>query len=205
MKHAFKSEHPVTNEAAKAATGKTLDQWFTELDKAEGLKLGRREINNRLYEQKLDPWWCATIAVEYEKHHDVRKKDGLFEGYFVCATKTIAAPPADVFKAWSTGADLSKWFGGGTKAEVKDGGSFENKDGDKGTFLRVRQNKDIRMTFENSELSAPTQVDVQFQDTGKGKTGLLVNHTRIQTRAEADGLRAAWAHALDQLKAACES
>ena len=205
MKTTFKSDHPVTNEAAKGATGKTLDQWFAELDKADGLKLGRREINNRLYAQKLDPWWCATIAVEYEKHHDLRKKDGLFEGYFVCATKTIAAAPADVFKAWSSGTELSKWFGGATKADVKDGGTFQNNDGDKGTFLRVRQNKDIRMTFENGGLSAPTQVDVQFQDKGKGKTGLLVNHTRIQTREEADGLRAAWAQALDQLKATCET
>ena len=204
MKYNPKSDHPVTNGAAKEATGKTLDQWFAELDKADGLKLGRRAINNQLYEQKLDPWWCATIAVEYEKHHDVRKKDGLYEGYFVCATKTIAAPPADVFKAWSSDRELSNWFGGGTKAEVKDGGAFQNKDGDKGSFLRVRQNKDIRMTFENPGLSAPTQVDVQFQDKGKGKTGLLVNHTRIQTRAEADGLRAAWAEALEKLKANCE-
>ena len=205
MKCTLKADHPVTNEAAKAATGKTLDQWFSELDQADGLKLGRREINSRLNAQKLDPWWCTTIAVEYEKHHDVRKKDGLFEGYFVCATKTIGAAPADVFKAWANGAELSKWFGGGTKADVKDGGTFQNKDGDSGTFLRVRQNKDLRLTFENTGLSAPTQVDVQFQDKGKGKTGLLVNHTRIQTRDEADGLRAAWAQALEQLKANCES
>lgn len=204
MKSTSKSDHPVTNEAAKAATGKTLDQWFAALDQMDGLKLGRRAINNHLYEQKVDPWWCSTIAVEYEKHHDVRKKDGLFEGYFVCATKTIAAPLAEVFKAWSSGAELSKWFGKGAKADVKDGGAFATKDGDRGTFLRVRQNKDIRMTFENEEFSAPTQVDVQFQDKGKGKTGLLVNHTRIQTREEADGLRAAWAQALDQLKAVCE-
>src|SRR5687767_3104574 len=204
MKSNFKPDHPVTNEAAKAATGKTLDQWFAVLDKMDGLKLGRRAINNHLYEQKIDPWWCSTIAVEYEKHHDVRKKDGLFEGYFVCATKTIAAPPADVFRAWSTSADLSKWFAAGAKAEVKDGGAFETRDGEKGTFLRVRQNKDIRMTFEDRKLSASTQVDVQFQDKGKGKTGLLVNHTRIQTRAEADGLRAAWADALDKLKSVCE-
>ncbi len=203
MKSTLKSDHSVTNEAAKAATGKTLDQWFAVLDKMDGLKQGRRAINNHLYEQKVDPWWCATIAVEYEKHHNVRKKDGLFEGYFVCATKTIAAPPAEVFKSWSSGAELSKWFGSGAKADVKDGGAFETKDGDKGTFLRVRLNKDIRMTFQNKEFSAPTQVDVQFQDKGKGKTGLLVNHTRIQTRAEADGLRAAWAEALDHLKAVC--
>jgi len=205
MKSNFKSDHPVTNEAAKAATGKTLDQWYAELDKADGLKLGRREINNRLYAEKLDPWWCATIAVEYEKHHDVRKKDGLFEGYFVCATKTIAAPVAEVYKSWSNGAELSKWFGAATKAEVKDGGTFASKDGDKGTFLRVRENKDLRMTFETARSASPTQVDVQFQDKGKGKTGLLVNHTRIQTREEADGLRAAWAEALDQLKKTCET
>lgn len=205
MKSTFKSDNPVTNQAAKAATGKTLHQWFADLNKADGLKLGRREINNRLYAQKLDPWWCATIAVEYEKHHDVRKKDGLFEGYFVCATKTIAAPVAAVYKSWASGAELSKWFGAAAKADVKDGGTFESKDGDRGTFLRVRENKDLRMTFETAGSSAPTQVDVQFQDKGKGKTGLLVNHTRIQTREEADGLRAAWAQALDQLKTTCES
>jgi uncharacterized protein YndB with AHSA1/START domain len=204
MQTTFKSDYPVTNEGAKAATGKTLDQWFAELDQVDGLKLGRREINNRLAAQQVDFWWCTTIAVEYERRHDVRKKDGLYEGYFVCATKTIAAPPAEVFKAWSNGAELSKWFGKGTKADVKDGGSFQNQDGDKGTFLRVRPDKDIRMSFENAGLSAPTQVDVQFQDKGKGKTGLLVNHTRIQTRAEADGLRAAWGQTLDQLKARCE-
>ena len=203
MKSTFKSDYPVTNEAAKTATGKTLAQWFTELDKQNGLKLGRREINNRLYAQKLDPWWCATIAVEYEKHHDVRKKDGLFEGYFICATKTIAAPVAEVYKSWSNGSELSKWFGA-TKAEVKDGGTLESKDGDKGTFLRVRQNKDIRMSFETKDTSATTQVDVQFQDKGKGKTALFVNHSRIQTREEADGLRAAWGQALEKLKATCE-
>lgn len=204
MKYKLASDQPVTNEAAKSATGKTLDQWFAVLDKMDGLKQGRRVINNHLYEQKVDPWWCATIAVEYEKHHDVRKKDGLFEGYFVCATKTIAAAPNEVYGAWSSGPELSKWFGAATKAEVKDGGTFESKDGDRGKFLRVRENKDIRMTFENEDLSAPTLVDVQFQDKGKGKTGLLVNHTRIQTRAEADGLRVAWAKALDQLKSVCE-
>jgi uncharacterized protein YndB with AHSA1/START domain len=204
MKCTLKSDYPVTNEAAKAATGKTLDQWFAELDKQDGIKQGRRANNSYVYEQKVDLWWCTTIAVEYERHHDVRKKDGLLEGYFICSTKTIGAPPAEVFKAWSSAAELSKWFGAGSKAEVKDGGTYQNKDGDKGNFLRVRQNKDIRLTWENAAFSSPTQVDVQFQDKGKGKTGLLVNHTRIQTRAEADGLRVAWAAALDQLKAICE-
>ncbi|MEP7273578.1 MAG: SRPBCC domain-containing protein, partial [Acidobacteriota bacterium] len=145
-----------------------------------------------------------TIAVEYEMHHDLRKKDGLYEGYFICSTKTIAATPAEVYAAWASGDGLSKWFGPATRADVTDGGSFENKDGDHGTYLRVRLNKDLRLTFENPQFSAPSQVDVQFQDKGKGKTGLLVNHARIQTRAEADAARTAWADALDRLKGVCE-
>ncbi|MGH9971071.1 MAG: SRPBCC family protein [Pyrinomonadaceae bacterium] len=205
MRYKLKSDHPVTNQAAKAATGKTLDQWFVELDKIDGLKQGRRAVNTYLYEQKVDPWWCTTIAIEYEKHHDVRKKDGLHEGYFICSTKSIAAPVAEGFAAWTNGEMLSQWFGNSTRADVKDGGGFENKDGDKGTFLRVRKNKDLLLTIGNPAFSAPTQVDVQFQDKGKGKTGVMVNLTRIQTRADADGLRVAWAEALDRLKAICEA
>ncbi len=204
MKYKLEPDHPVTNEAAKAATGKTLDQWFSQLDKQDGLKQGRRAINTNLYEQKIDPWWCTTIAVEYEKNHDVRKKDGLYEGYFICSTKTIAAPVKDVYDAWTDNKKLSEWFGVATKADVKDDGKYQNKDGDSGTFLRVRPNKDLRFSFENPAFSAPSQVDVQFQDKGKGKTGLLVNHARIQERSEADGLRAAWAEALNKLKALCE-
>ena len=47
-------------------------------------------------------------------------------------------------------------------------------------------------------------VDVTFQDKGKGKTGLMLNHHRIQNRPEADGLRAAWSAAFDRLKAMLE-
>lgn len=205
MKYQLKSDHPVTNEASKADTGKTLDQWFRELDDWDGLKKGRRSINTHVFEQKVDPWWCTTIAVEYEKHHDVRKKDGTFEGYFVCSTKTIAAPIEKVFEAWASGPALSKWFGESVKADVKDEGGLESKDGEKGTFLRVRKNKDLRFTLANPNFSAPLQVDAQFQDKGKGKTGLLVNLTRMQNREEADAVRNAWAEALDRLKTACEA
>jgi uncharacterized protein YndB with AHSA1/START domain len=205
MKYKLQSDQPVTNESAKQATGKTLDQWFKELDTWDGLKKGRRSINTHLYEQKVDPWWCTTIAVEYEKKHDVRKKDGLYEGYFVCSTKTIAAPVEKVFDAWSNINQLSQWFGNSTKGNVNDGGEIENRDGEKGSFLRVRKNKDIRLTLNSPGFSTPIQIDAQFQDKGKGKTGLLVNLTRLQTRGEADAARNAWAEALDRLKEICEA
>ncbi|MBL8230120.1 MAG: SRPBCC domain-containing protein, partial [Bryobacterales bacterium] len=51
---------------------------------------------------------------------------------------------------------------------------------------------------ENPQHSASI-VDVVFQAKGT-KTGVIVTHDRIQTRAEADGLRRAWGEALDRLK-----
>jgi len=204
MKYRIESDHPVTNEAAKVATGKTLDQWYRDLDAWDGLKKGRRNINTYLSGLKIDPWWCTTIAVEYEKHHDLRKKDGLLEGYFVCSTKTIAAPLEKVFDAWSSKANLSRWFGEAIKADCREGGTLETKEGDSGTFLRVRNNKDIRLSLSGPGFSAPMLVDAQFQDKGKGKTGLLVNLSRIQARTEADAVRNAWAEALDRLKVYCE-
>jgi uncharacterized protein YndB with AHSA1/START domain len=199
-------DYPVTNEAAKKATGKSLDEWYKLIDAAGGTGLGRRKVNVLLYtDHKVDAWWSTTIAVEYERRHDLKKRDGLYEGYFICSTKTIAAPLDRVYKAWTDKAQLAKWFGGGARADVQEGGGFETKDGDRGSYLRVRENKDLRFSYERSGFTAPTQVDVVFEDKGKGKCGVLVNHTRLQTRGEADGVRAGWAAALDRLKSLMEA
>jgi uncharacterized protein YndB with AHSA1/START domain len=200
----LESDNPVTDAACKAATGKALSEWFAYLDGMDGLKIGRREINNHLYGMKLDPWWCTTIAVEYERARDVKKKDGLYEGYFICSTKTIAAPLSKVFEAWSDPTQFAKWFGDGVKAEFKEGGPYSTSNGVSGEFGRIRQDKDIRMTLGGAGMSQPAQIEAQFQDKGGGKTGLLVNSTRIQTRPEADGIRNEWAGALNRLKALCE-
>jgi uncharacterized protein YndB with AHSA1/START domain len=200
------SDFQVTDAGCKKATGKTLTQWFKELDKIDGLKQGRRASTLHMYESthRADPWWPTTIYVEYEAHHGVKKKDGLAEGYSICATKTINAPVTKVYKTWTNPKAFAEMFGDGGKQAVKEGGSVSCSGGCKGTFLRVRPNKDLRFTWEHEGCTAPMRVDVQFQDT-KGKCLMNVMTSRIQTRPESDGLRNAWADALKRLKSLCES
>ena len=81
MRITNKSDFPVTDAACKSATGKTLKQWFKELDRIQGLKIGRRASTQHIYSHAADPWWPTTIYVEYESHHSVKKKDGRPEGY----------------------------------------------------------------------------------------------------------------------------
>jgi uncharacterized protein YndB with AHSA1/START domain len=199
-----KSDFPVTDAACKKATGKTLKQWFGELDKINGLEKGRRLGVQHLYEQHKDAWWATTIYVEYEAHHGVKKKDGMPEGYSICVTKSIKAPVAQVYKTWTDAAKFTKMFGDGGKQIVKEGGTISCKSGCKGTFTRVRADKDLRFTWEHEGCTSPMQVEVMFQDN-KGKCLMNVMTSRIQTRDEADGLRGAWSDALDRLKEMCES
>lgn len=199
-----KSDFPVTDESCKAATGKTLKDWFAELDSIDGLKKGRRDCTQHINAHKADPWWPTTIYVAYEAHHGVTKKDGLPEGYTVCCTKTIAAPVERVYAIWTNSTTFADWYGDGGTEDVSEGGGFSCKAGTKASFTRIRENKDLRFTWEHPGCSGPMTVDVMFQDN-KGKCLMNVMPSRIQTREEADGLREAWGAALTRLKALAES
>lgn len=206
MKVTNAPDFPVTDDACKAATGKTLQDWFKELDAIDGLKKGRRDSVQHIYVQAglKDPWWPTTIYVAYEAHKGVVKKDGFAEGYTICCTKNIGAPVAKVYETWTDPAKFKEMFGDNGRQHVEEGGTLECDSGCRATFTRVRPEKDLRFTWEHPGSTMPMQVDVQFQDN-KGKCLMNVMTSRIQTRDEADGLRNAWGEALVRLKALAEA
>ena len=204
MKVTNRSDFPVTDDSCKEATGKTFRQWFKELDKIDGLTQGRRASTQYIYAHKADPWWPTTIYVEYEAHHDVKKKDGLAEGYNICATKTINAPVDEVYKTWADPKKFAAMFDDEGKQTVEEGGAISCRGGCQGRIIRIRPNKDLRFTWEHKGCTAPMRVDVQFQNN-KDKCLMYVMTSRILTRPEADGLRKAWAETLTRLKSLCES
>ncbi|MBV6457941.1 MAG: hypothetical protein HONBIEJF_01061 [Fimbriimonadaceae bacterium] len=203
MKVNIATAHSVDDATCKAATGKTLQEWWAYLDERGGPSQGRREIGNHLYgELKVDEWWTATLNYEYETARGIKDKDGRHNGYTICVTKTINAPVEKVYAAWSDPALLKQWFADGIEAKVEDGGTWTDGDGNGGDYKRIRSNKDLRFTWKGAS-GDESLVDVTLTDKG-GKTGLLINHARIQTTAEKDGLRAAWGEAANRLKSLAE-
>jgi uncharacterized protein YndB with AHSA1/START domain len=194
-----------TDAVARDKTGKTLEQWFAHLDSLGGLAQGRRELVQALCSgAKLDEWWATTLVVEYERARGAKEKDGRPKGYSICSTRTIAAPLTRVFAAFGAATDLDQWLGAQTKVAFEDGGTLTNGDGDRATFTRIRADKDLRLAWQHATRAPESQVEVLFADKGKGKTGLTLNHTRIQSRRDADELRAGWSAAFERLKAHLE-
>lgn len=204
MKVERKSEHAVSDESARAATGKSLSEWFELIDARGGVALGRREIGNWLFgELKVDPWWSATINCEYEIARNALEKDGKPKGYTVCATKTIKADAQRCWEAFADAAALDAWFGPAHEAEIREGGHWRNADGNRASVRKVNPGKNLRLIWEDSGLGMPTPVEIKFQPAG-AKCTVMVTIDRLQTRAEADGYRAAWGAALERLKSRVE-
>ncbi|HEX6883839.1 MAG TPA: SRPBCC domain-containing protein [Planctomycetota bacterium] len=195
----------LTDATVREKTGKTLSQWFEHLDGLGGLAKGRRELVNAIYgADKLDEWWATTVVVEYERARGAKEKDGQPKGYSICSTKTIAVPLERVFQAFGKAEDLDRWLGPKTKIEFGDGGTLANADGDRASFTRIRPGKDLRLAWQHATRAPGSQVEVLFAAKGAGKTGLTLNHTRIQARRDADELRAGWSAAFERLKAHLE-
>lgn len=205
MKITLSPDHATDEAAAKAATGRTLGEWFAYLDTRGGPAQGRRAIGDHLYgELKVDPWWVSTINIGYEAAHGIVEKDGRAKGYTICATKSVKATPERCQAAFADAKALDVWLGPKHVADIRDGGAFSNADGNRASVKKVNPGKTIKLIWQQPDAAPDTPVEVKFQPAG-AKTTVMVTHERLQTRADADGFRRAWGEALERLKAAIEA
>lgn len=208
MKVERKADHAVSDTSCKSATGKTLAEWFKALDDHGGIALGRRSLSNWIMEQKVEPWWSATICSEYEIARGDLAKDGKPKGYSICPTKSIKASAKKCFEAFADARSLNAWFGPKHDVDLREGGHWRNADGNRATIRKLNPGKNIRLLAEDEGLTLPTPVEIKFegQTTAKGdKCTVMVSIERLQTRAEADGYRRAWGEALERLKSHLEA
>src|SRR5687768_1488658 len=138
MKVERKADHAVSDTSCKSATGKTLVEWFKALDGHGGVALGRRSLSNWLMaEQKVIPWWSATICAEYEIARGDLARDGKPRGYSICPTKSIKANAQACFAAFATARELDAWFGPKHQLDLRDGGHWRNGHGNQATIRKV--------------------------------------------------------------------
>jgi len=200
-----RSDKAVDDATCKADTGKTLGEWFKLMDAHGGLAKGRRELGNGLLQTThgMDTWWATTLNIEYEARHGAKEKDGRAKGYMICATKSIKASPADCYALFKDAKSLDKWLGPKHEYAAREGATLANADGNRATVKKVSPDKMIKLDWTQADAAPNTPVEVKFQPAG-AKTTVMVMHDRLQTRAEADGMRRAWGEALDRLKSVVE-
>ena len=169
----------ISDQAVKAKTGKSWQQWFKILEAAGAARMSHKEIVAWLGKKSgISSWWQQMVTVTYEQLSGKREKHERPDGYSVSVSKTVGVPIAALYKTWADDKIRSRWFG--NKAI---------------TIRRATLNKSMRITWSDGR----TNLDVGFYDQGSSKSQVVLDHSRIASAAAAEKMKAYWKKALDEL------
>lgn len=181
-----KSSKPsgISDEAVKKATGKSWKQWIATLDGAGARTLDHKSIARYLNHQfDLGGWWCQMVTVGYEQGTGLRQKHEKPGGFEISRSKVVDVPVARLFKAWASPAGRKQWLADGP--------------------VKVRTstaNKSMRITW----IDGVQILSVNFNDKGKGKSQVAVQHGKLPNARAAENMKTYWSKALQRLKAHLE-
>jgi len=170
-----------SDEAVKAKTGKVWREWFAILNKAGAKKWKHKDIAVFLYEKQGVPrWWCQMVAVEYEKAHGLRAEFQTSSGTFAANSgRTLAAPVAKVYKAWTDEKQRRKWLGA-AKMEI----------------TTATKNKSLRAAWDGNK----SRLSVYFYLKGPGKVQVAIDHMKLASAKEVAKMKSYWFAAFNRLE-----
>lgn len=171
----------LSDESVKKATGCEWHKWVFALDKAGGKEMSHREMVAHIREKYHTPgWWSQMVAVGYERIRGLRAHGQQRSGdWTVNKSKTIAAPLAKLYAAFSNARRRALWL-----------------PGVKLTIRGATPGKSMRLRWEDG-----SPIDVGFSARGDAKSQVAIEHRKLPTKADADRVRAFWSERLETLAA----
>lgn len=169
---------PMSDDKVVAATGRTWQEWFALLDAAGAVDLAHPEIARRLVtEHGVDGWWAQSVTVAYEQARGRRRKHEGPDGFAISKSKTVAAPLARLYAAWSDDEVRARWLPEPIEiTSQREGRTLNARWGD-----------------------GPARIAVRFEARGEHKAQVSLGHTRIADEAEAERMKALWSDRLARL------
>jgi uncharacterized protein YndB with AHSA1/START domain len=170
----------MSDEAVKAKTGKTWDQWFAILDKAGAKELSHKEIVQLLNSKHdVGPWWQQTVTVTYEQARGLRDKHEKPGGYQISVSRTVNVPVATLYKAVANERSRGQW--------LSENGL---------TVRKATTNKSMRVTWKDGKSS----LEINFYPKGDDKSQVVVQHSKLPDAKAASKMKTFWGEALDRLR-----
>ena len=170
----------ISDAAVRARTGKDWAEWFAILDAAGARKMNHRQIVAYLGAKhgEISGWWQQMVTVTYEQARGLRERHEKPGGYEISVSKTIAAPVADLYKAWQDEKTRLRWLP------------------ERGLVVRkATANKSMRIAWTDGQSS----LSVNFYPKGNGKSQVVVQHGKLPDAGRAAQMKTQWARRLDRL------
>lgn len=176
---------PMNIASIEKATNKSWDQWVRELDKSGARELSHADLAHKLndvLEGELEShgWWAQGITVAYEQHIGKRAPGQLANGLFELAvSKTAATSRNTLFP------QLVEWF--------------ENQSEFNGSApLKSRSSETPKRSTWRCDFADGSKFSSTVEENGE-KSKLILSHTAVPTKQEADDWKDFWRNTAEQL------
>lgn len=168
----------IGDDAVKAKTGKTWNEWFRVLDAAGGKKMTHQEIAGRLHgKHGVPPWWAQMVAVTYEQARGLRARHEKPEGFEISVSRMISAPVSTTYKTWSDEKIRKTWLPVDFKVS------------------KATKDKSLRLIWEDGK----TRVAVAFTPKGD-RCQVVAQHSKLANEKAAAKMKRYWSDALERLR-----
>jgi len=145
----------IGSDAVHAKTGRTWAEWIAALDKAGAAAWPHKKIAEFVHDEfDCPPWWGQMVTVGYEQAKGLRVKNQTASGYNATASKTIAVPITQLYKAWTDPKVRDRWLVGAKKMVIR----------------KATPNRSLRIAWTDGT----TAVAVMFYPKGAGKSQVAV-------------------------------
>ena len=173
-------EPRVSEEAVRAATGRTWNEWFELLDRSRATQLSHTEIARLLSaEHGVPGWWAQSVTVSYEQARGLRAPGQRPDGWEVSASKTVAVPVERLYEAFTDDAQRERWLPG---AEL--------------SLRTATAPRSARYDWEDGS----TRVVAGFEAKGEAKSQVAVAHQKLPDVDSAEAMKAYWRERVQALK-----
>ena len=173
----------IGDDAVRAKTKLGWEEWFRILDRAGARDMDHRQIVAVVRKHQVDSWWSQMITVAWEQERGGRLAHQRPDGFEISASRTIAAPVRDVYKAWVDARTRAKWL-------------------PRAAFIvrKATAGKSLRLTWDRKD----TRVEALFYRKGAAASLVSVQHGRLATAAACERMKTYWKARLDKLKSLLE-
>jgi len=177
----------ITDKLVIAKTGKTMQEWFSILDKKGAKKLDAHGVFDLIKSldglKPLDEWNQGLLSTSYQWDRGLRERGQKAVGFEVGVSKTVAVPIAVLYQAFAGDKLRMRWL-----PEKKL------------TITKATENKSARALWVDGE----TRLSIDFYPKGENRSQIVVQHLKIPSSEMAADMKTFWAAALEKLKSILE-
>ena len=192
----------ISDDAVRAATGRTPAEWETLLDARGAADLSHKQIVALLQEtgEVESGWWQQMLTVDYERRRGKRVLgQTAATGFEVGVQRTLPVSPDDAWALLMSPEGVRTWLGGESPRWEK-GEKYTLADGSAGEVRVVKPGSHLRITVQPPGWPRPSTLQVRVTPSGERKTVLSFHQEHLPGTAEREERRRFFEAALDALQ-----